>query len=274
MTKTVGALLGISFIAFATQATVAWAQATPPVEPARAPGQVSWSFAGGRDTVALRDIARTGVPVDDSPVAWRGHGPSFLVQHMRAKGRRVHRVEFIAARAGHFQYKTPLDSVGRPEADSFSRVEARYEYRRYLFSNVFVRGLDIGAGLQGGGARWSLARHISGGIETGESRLSFVSALVTAIRFRRESRFGVEVNWANGGHIGRSSERHTADPAATRHHWGGGWLTDLVMAADVSISRHAAVVLQYVRVGDGLLSSHRSVTNARRSLALGVLYAK
>lgn len=224
--------------------------------------------------MALRDIARSGTPVDASPVAWRGDGPAFLLQHRRLKGTRAHRFDLSGMRASRFTYRTPLETLKRPDEDSYGRVEGRYEYRRYLFSDVFMDGLDIGAGVQGGGSQFWLTRHIPGDLKVSESRTSFVTALVAAVRFRRESRFGVEIGWANGGHIGRSSEHHTADPAASRTRWGGGWLTDLVIAADVAVTRRASIALQYLRTDDGLMSSHRGFTSARRSLTVGVTYAK
>jgi hypothetical protein len=186
----------------------------------------------------------------------------------------VHRFEFTATHASHFSLKSPIESVARPNNDAFSRVDARYEYRRYFFSNVLVRGLDIGAGLQGGGTRTQLTRHIDGDLEISESRIAFRTALVAAARFRRGSRFGLELDWANGGHLDHSSEHHSADAASTITRSGGGWLTDLVVAADIAISRHTSIALQYLRSDEGLLSSHRNFTTARRSWNVGVMYAK
>ena len=267
-------LILISFGLVVTSEKAASAQPTPPAGTLGPVANVSWQVEAGRDTVALRDIARTGTPVDASPVAWSGDGPALLVRHTRPSGRRQHRFELTATHAGRFAFKSPLESIARPAGDVFNRVEARYEYRRYLFSNVLVRGLDIGAGLQGGGTRTQLTRHFDGDLEVRESRIAFRTALVAAVRFRWGSRFGFEVDWANGGHIDHATERHSADAGSNITRSGGGWLTDLVVAADVAISQRASIAIQYLSSDEWLFSSHRNFTTARRSWNVGVVYAK
>jgi hypothetical protein len=251
----------------------AWAQTTAGEERPR-PKVVSWSVAGGQDTLALRDIARTGTPVDASPVAWRGSGPVFRLQHRRENGHRLHRFDLSGQWSGRFEYRTPIDTIVRSRSDSFRSVESRYEYRRYLFSDVVVRGFDIGAGVQGRTGMWWLKRGISGGLETRESRAGLVAAIVAVVRFHRPSRFSIEAGWANGGHIGRSSEHHTADPEPNRTRWGGGWLTDLELSADVALNRRTSIGVRYYLSDDYLMSSHRSFTSDRRSIMVGVSYAK
>ena len=253
---------------------LAWAQPVPPAQEAGPPAEVSWRVTGGSETISLRDIARTGTPVDASPVAWRGHGPALLIQHLRRSGRREHRFEVSAGRAGDFVYETSLESLARPESDSSARVDGRYEYRRYLFSDVLVRGLDIGAGAQGGLLYRRRSRHVPDGIEEAESRSALLTAVVATARFHRSPRVSVQVSWTNGGHIGRSVERYSVDAAANRTRWGGGWLTELAIEADVAVTRRTYVTIGYLRGDDGLLSSHRSFAGARRALTIGVTYAR
>ena len=252
----------------------AFAQTKPDDGPTGALERPAWRIAVGRDEVSLRDIARTGTPMDASPVKWIGAGPGILVQHSRLKGRRAHRFEFSATRASHFEYETPIESIARPTNDSFVRLAGQYEHRRYLSTNLLVRGLDLGAGVQAGVSQSWLTRHVSDAIEASESQTSFAPALAATLRFHRGSGFNAEVAWVNGGHISRSRERHTADAAASRVRWGGGWLTDLVLAADIGLSRRTALLIHYLRSDGGLLSSHRNFTSARRSLSVGVMYAK
>jgi hypothetical protein len=271
--NTIGARTGLTLIATMLLVISVPAASAQPAS-ATGPGTVSWRVEASRDSVALRDIARTGTPVDASPVAWTGDGPGLLVRHTRQSGRRTHGFEFSATRASHFVLKSPLESLARPNGDAFNRIEARYEYRRYLFSNVLVDGLDIGAAVQGGGTRTHLTRHFDGDLELTESRMAFRTAFVAAVRFRRGSRFGLGIDWANGGHIDHATERHSADSASTITRSGGGWLTDLVVAGDVAISSHASIAVKYLSSDEALMSSHRNFTTARRSWILGVVYAK
>ena len=262
-------------ICLVVHASAARAQSAPaPTPPSSRPtAAVSWRVAGGQDVVALRDIARSTFPVDASPVAWRGEGASVLIEHHRTSGRRVHRFEVSAMHAGRFAYDSGIATIARPDTDRFSRLDGRYEYRRYLWTDAVLRGLDVGAGLHGGAWRTSLTRHLVDNIEAAEARTGASVAVVAAAGFRR-SRFGVDVAWTNGGQIGQARERHSADPAPSRTRWGGGWLTDLAISADIAVWHRASVAVHYLRSGDGWLSSHRGLASSRRRLVAGVTYAR
>lgn len=239
---------------------------------ALAQSSASWRVAFGRDDAALRDIARCCKPVDASPVTFRGTGTALFVEHQRLRGARLQRLEFSVARTGNFVYDSGLEKIARPEGDRFTRLDARYEYRRYLFSNVLVRGLDLGAGLSLGGSRSRLTREMDDNLVTTKTHLDVLIAFVTAARFRR-SRFGVEVNWGNGGRISRIGERHSA-AADHPSQWGGGWLADLSIGADVSVSERVSLTARFLSTGDTVLSSHSQHTSDRNSLMVGVTYAK
>ena len=252
----------------------ALAQTPPPITPSADPRPVaSWHVAAGADAYALRDVARTG-PVDASPVAWRGRGPALLVWYTRARPTRQHRFEFSAAAASGFRYDDGLRSTARPSDDRYRRVEGRYEYRRYPWTSLLFRGFDVGVGVQAIGARASAIRHIPVDLESRESSTSAGTAVVAAARLRRWSRVTIDVAWNNGAVVGRLSSRHTADAAASRTRSGGGWLTDLSIAADIALRPPLALTVRYVDTHDGLFSSHGSSTSARSAITVGVTYAK
>lgn len=239
---------------------------------ALAQSSASWRVAFGRDEAALRDIARCCKPVDASPVTWRGTGTTMLVEHVRLRGTRLQRVEFSVARAGNFVYDSGLEKISRPEGDRFTRLDARYEYRRYFFSDVIVRGLDVGAGISLGGSRSSMSRNMPDNLSATRTHLDVMTALVAAARFRR-SRFGLEVNWGKGAHIARIGDTHSVS-ADSASRWGGGWLTDLSIGADVSVSERVSLTARFLTTGDALLSSHSQYAGDRSSLMVGVTYAK
>jgi hypothetical protein len=236
--------------------------------------EVTWRAAGGYDWFALRDIARTGPPVDASPVAWRGRGATVLLQHIRARSTRVHRFELLVSGAGGFAYDTRNLSTPATASDRAWRTEGRYEYRRYMLDDLGADGLDVGLGVQAIGARSSIKRVVPVAIESRESITSMAPAVVVAARVRRWSGVRLEAAWINGMALARLGERHSADAAASRTRWGGGWLTDVVVSADVTVARRLALSVTYARIDDGLFSSHRSWTTDRRWLTFGVTYAK
>jgi hypothetical protein len=243
----------------------------PAIDP---PPAVTWRVAAGYDAVSLRDIARTTRPVDASPVAWRGTGAIVLVHYTRAGSARFHRVEFSAARAGHFTYDSGLESIARPSDDRYRRIEGRYEYRRYFFRDVSMRGLDLGAGLQGIAAQSRIARHVPENIEAKETRTALAPAVAAAVRLQRWTRVGLEAGWINGLHFSRLTSYHSVDPAAGGSRWGGGWLTDVSIGADIALTRVASLAIVYFQTNDGLMSSHRGVTSATHSFSVGVTYAR
>lgn len=261
--------LGITALACSFMAISATALAQPPAEPPAS----AWRVTAGRDVVALRDISGTGVPVDASPVALRGTGVGLFAQHSRQRGRWAHTFEATATRATTFEYDLGVTRIARPSGDRFTRIDARYELRRRLFSDLWIRGVSISAGLQAGALRTSVSRHMPVDITATESRVAGVTAVAVAVGFRRGRGPGLEAAWVNGGQIGRLSARHSTDPL-TRTQWGGGWLSDLAITGDLPIGGRTSVFVRYAMSNDGVLSSHRSVASDRSSISLGVMYGR
>jgi hypothetical protein len=264
MRKLIFTWLACSFTAIATMAHA---------QPAAEPTPSAWRVTMGRDVVALRDISGTGIPVDASPVAWRGTGVGLFAQHTRQRGRWAHVFSATATRATTFEYDLGITTIPRSTDDRFTRIDARYEWRRQLFSDLWVRGVSIAAGLQVGALRTGVSRHVPVDIVATESRVAGVTALVVAVGFRRARGPGLEVAWANGGQIGRLSGRHSADQL-TRTQWGGGWQSDLAITGDIPIGRRTSVFARFATSNDGVLSSHRSVASDRSSISLGVMYGR
>ncbi len=186
----------------------------------------------------------------------------------------MHVFSLEASRVSDFAYDSGLRSVSRPSGDRFTRVEGRYEYRRYVLSDVGLRGLDFGAGLRGGLLRSTLTRQVDGPIDSEESRSGLTTAFVLAARFQRGTRLTLDLQWANGLHVARATERHSSSPHASRSQWGGGWLTDLWAGASLGITPRTALALRYGQYDDGQMSSHRNLTSRRHLLTIGVVYVR
>jgi len=258
------ALAGLMLVS----STPAFAQAPAPL------AATTWRFEGGHDTLDFRDIVRAGPPVDASPVFWRGSGTGMMVQHDRDTGPRLHQFTFAFRRVGSFVYHSPLGDRARPSSDRYQVVEGRYEYRRYFFDNVAMRGLDGGLGVQAIVEHSARRRTVPDALVADETMTSYGTAFVLAARLRRWSRWRFDLAWVNAFRLARLGETYSADAAAARTRWGGGWATELMMALDVRFAKQLSLGVTWRHTGDGTMSSHRSFTTSRDLVTAGVTYAK
>ena len=154
------------------------------------------------------------------------------------------------------------------------RVGGRYEYRRYPFRDVGLTGLDVGIGVESGAELQSLVQHFDPSIERRVRGTDLTAGLVAAARLRRWRPVQVHVAWVNGGAIGRTTTRHSSADEPTVRAWGGGWLTDLTVRADVRISGATTVFASYFGTGRGRFASHDAVASGRGQFVVGVSRGK
>jgi hypothetical protein len=235
--------------------------------------QSNWSFSAGPERFAFRDISRSGPPVDASPITWEGTGPSFVSIYTREGRRRFHRVNVDIAAAYSFAYTGPVRSVPAPGGDRLTRLEARYEYRRYLLNDVIARGLDVGIGVQGLGRRLSFTRDTTGGVHREADTTGAIAGSISA-RWHRSTRWSVEVAWVNGATLLHQHDALEAGTGDNGARWGGGWLTDLDLEGVVRLSAPWSLSVGYLRTGEGTVTSHASYAFGRRRLVAGVIYAR
>ncbi len=184
---------------------IAQPSASPPDPPSV--GEVGWTLVSGYSTASIRDVARTGPPVDASPIALGGEGPYILLRHDRATKVRLHRFELEFSKTGSLSYDSPVGSVAGPGGGHLMRLAGRYEYRRYLFRDLAINGLDIGLGVQGTGERLSFTREVPTAITIDQATLQAGAGVVAAARLHRWRRFDVEAAWVNSIFFGRTSTR-------------------------------------------------------------------
>lgn len=231
---------------------------------------VDWSAAAGYQQFIYRDVARAGPPVDASPIAWRATGPTLTLRVDRSRPARLHRWDVAMSIGNRVSYASPLGVVDGGAGDRLIHVGGRYEYRRYLLANRLPEGVDVGLGLQGLGDVLSMSRHVPPSIEASERDVRGGGAWVAAVRLRRWPTFTVEATWVNGAVLARVWQRHSADAAASVSGWSGGWLTDTSMRADVRVARGTWLVVDYVRTGEGLFSTHHTYAMQSGRLSVGV----
>ena len=267
-------VLTASLIATIAMSAAAAAQTAGANAPAAAGPVVGWSVTAGREAFELRDISRTMNPPDASPVKWRGEGPVLTARYQLARPRSSHIADVTFADFGHFEYVSPSRAIAGAAGDGGSHVEARYEYRRYFWRDLGIRGFHLGGGVQGIGSRLSLERHLSSLVETSTVIAGGGVAGVVAAQFDRWHRFSAQWAWANGGIVSNRHTEHSAGPQATISTSGGNWLTDLTLGAEYRITSALLVTAAWRTNSAGYASSHMSFDGRRRSISAGVVYAR
>jgi hypothetical protein len=250
------------------------ASAQPAPEPAAVETSTGFSAQAGFEAFSLRDISRTLRPPDASPISWRGGGVAVAGHVERSGPRSAHLADIMAANAGGFTYVSPTRRADAPPADSAYRLDARYEYRRYLLRDLFVKGLDIGAGLQAIGTRAGFDRHITSALSTTTRISGGGLGVVAAARLRRWDRLHVTASWANGEIVSRLEAHHSASPEAIAPSGGGNWFTDTIVRADWRVAPSARVSMAWRRGFEGYSSNHYHYAASRQALTVGILYAR
>jgi hypothetical protein len=225
----------------------------------------------GVESYWWRDVARSGPPVEASPVSWEGSGPVVFVAHDRGTRSRLHHFEGAFASAGGAELRSPVRAVAVPD-DSASRLTGRYEYRRYPWRDLWTQGLDVGFGVAGSGERLIFDRHFDPSIELRRSTNQLGSAFVLAARWQRSARWALETVWGNGITVGRATSRYRSELEATRQQWGGGWQTNLDLHGEVRVTANARVTAGWFSSGEGRFESHDGQTYGRSRFTLGVVY--
>ena len=263
----------LAILAAAASSASAQTSSLAPAPSAEPPTRI-WRVGAGYEALSIRDVSRSGRPVDASPVTWEGRGPGVEVQYDRTSLRRLHHAQFNAGWAGGFELGTPLRTIPRSPAEKFAHFDGRYEYRRYPFRDLGLDGLDLGFGVEGGAVFRSQTQIFDPAIEVRQRGTDVTVAAVVAGRFRRWRSVQLEIAWGNGMAVGRMSTRHSTAAETDATAWGGGWLTDLAARADVRLSGGIALFTSYFTTGRGRYQSHGASTTGRGQIMIGVAYAR
>jgi hypothetical protein len=230
--------------------------------------QSAWTVLSGIEQFALRDIVRSGPPVDASPITWEGSGPVLVVERARVSPTRRHAVNVSIAGAGGFEYQSPLGSFAAPSGDAARRVEGRYEYDRRMLTRHLPAFVEATIGIRGAGEYLSLSHSVDPSWDIGLSSRSGSAAFVLAASFGRNHRLWGDVRYGNGIVIGWVQPHSDTSGASS-----GGWMTDLDGGINQRISATLFVTARIVTRGDTYLSSHRGFSTSNPRFVLGVRYA-
>jgi hypothetical protein len=193
--------------------------------------------------------------------------------YRRVRPDRLHRFEFAATTAGDFSYASVRGAAPLPPGDNARSLEGRYEYRRYPWRGLALRGLDVGVGVEAILDRFSVARSFPPAIAITDSATRGGAGIVAAARLGRWPALDVEAAWTNAAVIASAVQRHSVSSASSRKS-GPGWITDLDLTSMVRMTRHVSAVVSYRRSGEGLLGTRPAWAVGRRRVAAGIAYAR
>jgi hypothetical protein len=237
------------------------------------PPSTAWSIAAGRVAFSMEDVARTGPPVDASPIAWEGSGGGLTARYERTRPARLHRYDLRFSSLGRFAYETPVRTETADSQDAAWWLGGRYDYRRRMLSRVLPSWIGAGIGARALADLISMTQHAPPSIEREERGFRFGGAGVLSARLQRWRRFVMEVEWANGLRLAQVSQRHSAGTSAETG-FGPGWLTETTLRAEAALTSHAALLVEYTRIGDGVLATHHGYAAQTSGLMAGVRYGR
>ena len=233
-----------------------------------------WRLGGGYESSWTRDVSRSGPPADASPVTREGHGPAIDVQRDWTSLKRLHRAHFTAGWAKSVVYSTPTQTVARPPGENGFHLAGGYEYRRYFFRDVGLDGLDLGVGVDGRALVRRATFIFDPAIEARHAGTDLSSSIVVGGRLRRWRAWQLEVVWANGIALGRTTVRHSEAAVPETSGWGGGWVTDFLARADIRVSPAVNVFVTGLTNGRGRYESHATTMTGHTQFIAGVAYAR
>ena len=254
-------------LAALTVSSAALAQAQPPSAPV-----AIWTASAGLEQVSLRDVARSGPPVDASPVAREGSGPLVTIEYRRVRHDRLHRFEFSGMTAGDFSYVSVRGESPLPASDDATSVGGRYEYRRYPWRDLGFRGFDAGVGLEALADRLSITRAFPPAITIADTILRGGAGIVAAVRLRRWPRLDVEAAWTNAALLATAAQSHNAATTPAGRRLSPGWLTDLDLATTVHATDRFRAIAAYRGSGEGLFGTRPAWAFSRHRFSIGIAY--
>ena len=198
----------------------------------------------------------------------------FVVGYRRNHPDRLHRVEFAATYADDFSYVGSRGTAVLPPEDDATSLEARYQYRRFPFRDVGLRGFDVGVGVEAILDRTVLSRSFAPAIVITDALTRGGAGVVAAARLRRWSAVQFEAAWTNAALLARAAQSHTVDPLAHSVQVGPGWITDLDAIASIRVADHLSLVVAYRQSGEGLLGTRPAWAIRRSRAIVGAEYVR
>jgi hypothetical protein len=195
------------------------------------------------------------------------------VQYDRSARPRLHRLQFHAIWAGEAALHTATQNIAQPEENS-AEFGGSYEYRRYPFRDLGLDGLDVGVGVEGAAILRTVTERFDPAIETRDRGATYTVAVVAAGRLVRWRTVQLEASWTNGMAIGHSTFRHSTAAETELDDWGGGWLTDFSLRADIRVSGALTTYVSYFTTGRGFYQTHATTVTGRSQFIAGVIYGR
>jgi hypothetical protein len=232
-----------------------------------------WTVAAGRQATSIRDITRSGIPLDTSPVSLGGHGVFAAARYERRGARASQSVSAGWARASALALETPSFRLPMRD-DRVRRLDIRYEYQRFFWRDNGIRGLRLGAGPVALGAWQVVERHPSLSNTIKISDLEAGGGGVVSARLARWERVTIDAAWTTALVIGGVSEDNEPAITVRERQSGGGWLLQGRVAAAVRLTPGLWLSAGYTSLGQARFASHRGQSDRHARLEVGVTHVR
>lgn len=233
----------------------------------------AWSIASGIESLSIRDVSRSGIPLETSPVSLDADAWMLAVTREGRRQDRSHLVGLRFLRSARIGLVSPVLRVPAPD-DRVFRLDGRYEYRRSFLRDRWIRGLEFAAGPTGLVAWQRLERAIPPRDRLTVSDIEGGGGGLLDVRLARWSRIAIEGGWTAALVLGRT--RHVLDGSGTAAQWqgGGGWLLSDHVGASIRLNDRFQLTVAYQRTGQARFASHRSQSDRRDRLEVGVTHVR
>jgi len=230
-----------------------------------------WTVATGLEKFSIRDVARSGIPIETSPVAVDGNAWFLAVRHERRNLERLHAMEVSFIRSTGAGLATPLQRLPAPD-DGVVRLDARYEYRRSFGRNRLARGLEFSAGPVGLAAWQKLDRSLPPNNAVAVSDVEGGGGGMVAARLTRWRRITFDGGWTIALMIGRTDHAIAQAAVNSDKQGGGGWRLEDHVSGSIRLSERVLLAAAYRRAGQVRFASHRGQSDRWNRFEVGVTY--
>lgn len=228
---------------------------------------------GGHEILTLRDVSRSGIPLDTSPVGLETHVWLVAGRYEVRGVRRAHTFAGAFGRSASVKARTPIATLDE-NGHHVSRLEGRYEYRRAILRDRLARGLVFEGGLAALAAWQTLDSEAPPANHAVTRDVDIGGGAVAGVRLDRWPAVTLEATWTVALVLSRTSEELEAARADRNRRGGGGWWLDRRTGVSVRLDERFWISAFYTTAGQARFASHRGQSDRHGRLDIMVTHVR